>query len=158
MFEPRGRIMRRFSTTRIAALTALSLSLFCVQPAAVKEASMPAPIVFFDIAGPDSAKLKDFYSKVFGWEIAANNNVTVPTTGPAPAMLDGTFRQDPPGNLLYFGVTDINAKLEQIKTNGAAAVTPRMPVPGVVILALFTDPAGNRMGLVEMENGKAKIP
>jgi hypothetical protein len=32
-------------------------------------------------------------------------------------------------------------------------------VPGVVILGLFNDPAGNRMGLVEMgADGKAKIP
>jgi len=31
-------------------------------------------------------------------------------------------------------------------------------VKGVVILALFKDPAGNPMALVEMENGKAKIP
>lgn len=119
---------------------------------------MPAPIVFFDIAGPDATKLKDFYSKVFGWEIAANNNVTVPANGPAPATLNGTFRQDPPGNLLYFGVADINATLEQIKANGGTIDAPRMPVPGVVILALFRDPAGNRMGLVEIENGKAKIP
>ena len=135
-----------------------ALSLFYVQLALAKEVSMPAPIVFFDIAGPDAAKLKDFYSKVFGWEIEANNNVTVPASGPSPASLNGTFRQDPPGNLLYFGVTDINATLEQIKANGGTIDAPRMPVPGVVILALFRDPAGNRMGLVEIENGKAKIP
>ena len=35
---------------------------------------------------------------------------------------------------------------------------PRFEVPGDVILGLFKDPAGNRVGLVEMENGKAKMP
>jgi len=27
-----------------------------------------------------------------------------------------------------------------------------------VVLAVFQDPAGNSVGLVEMENGKAKVP
>jgi hypothetical protein len=31
-------------------------------------------------------------------------------------------------------------------------------VPGRVVLGLFKDPAGNSVGLVEMENGKAKVP
>jgi len=37
-------------------------------------------------------------------------------------------------------------------------VFPRTEVPGVVVVALFTDPAGNRMGLVEMDGGKPKVP
>lgn len=119
---------------------------------------MPAPIVFFDIAGPDAAKLMDFYAQVFGWEIGATNSVTARTSGPAPSTLNGAFRQDPAGALLYFGVPDINAALEQIKANGGTVDAPRFAVPGVVILALFRDPAGNRMGLVEMAGDKAKVP
>jgi hypothetical protein len=37
-------------------------------------------------------------------------------------------------------------------------VAPRFAAPGVVILGLFTDPAGNRMGLVEIADGRAVIP
>jgi hypothetical protein len=33
----------------------------------------PAPIVFFDIAGPDNAAQSAFYAKVFGWEIGAGD-------------------------------------------------------------------------------------
>ena len=29
---------------------------------------------------------------------------------------------------------------------------------GVVILGLFHDPAGNRMGLIEMDGDRAKVP
>lgn len=119
---------------------------------------MPAPIVFFDIAGPDAAKLKDFYANVFGWEIGAMGNVTATTSGPSPSTLNGTFRQDPAGSLLYFGVPDINTTVETIKANGGTIDAPRFAVPGVVILALFRDPAGNRMGLVEMDGDKAKVP
>jgi hypothetical protein len=39
---------------------------------------------------------------------------------------------------------------------GAAA--PRFEVPGVVVLGLFRDPAGNPMTLVEMHDGRPKIP
>ena len=99
--------------------------------------------LFFDIAGPESAKLKDFYSSMFGWSIDATGAIkTTP--------LNGTLRQDPPEKIVYIGVPDINAKLEQIKAAGGTVDTPRTVVPKVVTFALFKDPAGNRMGLVEV--------
>ena len=101
-----------------------------------------APIVFFDIAGPDTEKLRSFYSGNFGWSIDVGNGVTTPD-------LKGTLRQDPPETLLYLGVPDINAALEKIVASGGSVDVPRMVIPNVVILALFRDPAGNRMGLVE---------
>ena len=103
---------------------------------------MPAPIVFFDIAGPDAAKLKSFYASVFEWGIDDKNGIK--TGG-----LDGTLRQDPPEKIIYIGVPDIDAALEKVKAEGGTVDVPRMVVPGVVIFALFKDPAGNRMGLVE---------
>ena len=104
---------------------------------------MPAPIVFFDIAGPDAAKLNSFYSKSFGWHIDANNAID---TG----ALKGTLRQDPTEKIIYIGVADINASLKQIVDEGGTMDTPRTVVPNVVTFALFKDPAGNRMGLVEL--------
>jgi predicted enzyme related to lactoylglutathione lyase len=106
--------------------------------------AMPAPIVFFDVAGPDAAKLNDFYAKIFGWRIDANNGID---TG----ALKGTIRQDPPEKIIYMGVPDINAALEQIKTAGGTVDMPRTVVPNVVTFALFKDPAGNRLGLVELK-------
>jgi uncharacterized protein len=113
-----------------------------------------APIVFFDIAGPDAARLRQFYQAVFGWEASAGGNFTTPVVSPLPA----TFRQDPADKLLYVGVEDINATLSQITSRGGAIDAPRFEVPGVVVLALFRDPAGNRMGLVEMRDGKPIVP
>jgi len=106
---------------------------------------MPSPIVFFDIAGPDGAGLKNFYAGVFGWSIDDRLGVDGASTG----GLRGTLRQDPAEKILYLGVADINAALEQITQAGGAVDVPRMVVPGVVTFALFRDPAGNRMGLVE---------
>jgi hypothetical protein len=130
----------------LLALTAV----YALAPSAYADDATPkaktvtsAPIVFFDIAGPDAAKLKSFYSSNFGWAIDANNGID---TG----ALKGTLRQDPTEKVIYIGVPDINAALERIKQSGGTVAMPRMVIPNVVTFALFTDPAGNRMGLVEI--------
>lgn len=68
------------------------------------------------------------------------------------------IRQDPAEKRVYLGVDDITAKLNEIEQNGGSIDTPRFEVPGMVVLGLFKDPAGNPMGLVELENGELKIP
>jgi predicted enzyme related to lactoylglutathione lyase len=53
----------------------------------------------------------------------------------------------------------VTATLQQIARHGGTVDAPRFEVPGVVILGLFRDPAGNRMGLVEIdESGQAIAP
>ena len=55
-------------------------------------------------------------------------------------------------------VDDITATLARVKERGGTIRYPRFEVPGRVVLAVFKDPAGNSVGLVELENGKAKVP
>jgi hypothetical protein len=137
------------------ALAALALTLVPVAAPAA-----PAPIVFFDIAGTDLASQAAFYKKVFDWDADAQGRLTVPAATPLPGLL----RVEPSDHgpvaerLIYIGVPDIQATLAKITANGGAIVFPRTEVPGVVILALFRDPAGNRMGLVEMAGDKPKVP
>lgn len=115
----------------------------------------PAPIVFFDIAGPDMNVLRTFYNTVFNWGIGGDGGFA--TSVPSLSLM-GTLRQEAlPETLVYIGVADITATLAEVVTNGGTVEFPRMVVPGVVILGMFRDPAGNRVGLVEMENGTAKI-
>jgi hypothetical protein len=120
---------------------------------------MPAPVVFFDIAGPDLQRQKAFYEAVFGWEVSTDGRFTAP----AAATLAGLLRVEAaagfqPERVIYLGVDDITATLETIAASGGGVVFPRMAVPGVVILALFIDPAGNRMGLVELADGQPIVP
>jgi predicted enzyme related to lactoylglutathione lyase len=127
-------------------------------PQAGAAIAAPAPIVYFDIAGPDLAKQHDFYARVFDWTIAPSGLLTVPVVAPAPGLLPGTLRQDPAEKMLYLGVPDVTAALARVVANGGVVEAPRFVVPGVVILGLFKDPAGNRMGLVEMADGKPIVP
>ncbi|HZZ87704.1 MAG TPA: VOC family protein [Caulobacteraceae bacterium] len=108
----------------------------------------PAPIVFFDIAGPQLASQAAFYRAVFGWEANSQGGLSVPVTSPLP----GNLRVEPPSQgplaerVIYVGVPDIVATLARVTANGGSVVFGRMVAPGVVILALFKDPAGNRNG------------
>ncbi len=146
--------MARLKTIMIG--TALIVTLPATPAIAEQEIIMAAPIVFFDIAGPDAAAQSRFYATVFGWDVAADGAVAVET----PAPLRGTLRTEQTSEaLLYFGVRDVTATLAQVVANGGTVEAPRFAVPGVVILGLFRDPAGNRMGLVEIdEAGQAIVP
>ena len=115
---------------------------------------MSRPIVFFDIAGPDEPGLRAFYETVFDWPCGAPGPFepgNIPTLG-------GHIRKDPKEKLLYIGVEDITATLDMITAAGGEVDVPRFEAPGVAVLGLFRDPAGNRMGLVEMDGDTAKIP
>jgi predicted enzyme related to lactoylglutathione lyase len=57
---------------------------------------MSAPIVYFEIAGPDGERLREFYAAVFGWSIDGGSTISEASTG----GLRGGLREDPAGNLL----------------------------------------------------------
>jgi predicted enzyme related to lactoylglutathione lyase len=111
--------------------------------------------VFFDIAGPDLEVQRKFYADVFDWESAPTGHVAAPVR---PGQLGGFLRTDPADVLLYFGVLDVTATLARIAAAGGSIAVPRFEVKGVVVLGLFNDPAGNRLGLVEMDGDKPRIP
>ncbi len=128
---------------------------------------MSAPIVFFDLPCIDLDKQAAFYETVFGWRITPGPFPQTRSIQPFPVRspLPGTLRQDPMDGsaqsmpaLIYLGVEDVTATLASIEANGGAVHAPRFEVPGVVVLGLFKDPAGNPMGLVEMDGGKPKVP
>src|SRR5438552_1384441 len=77
----------------------ISLSLFLLPLATLADdaADNAAPIVFFDIAGPESATLQKFYADVFGWKIAADGSFTTKVVSPLP----GTIRKDPADKRVY---------------------------------------------------------
>jgi uncharacterized protein len=111
---------------------------------------MSRPIVFFELAGPDSAALESFYGALFGWTAESR-----PFPGYAytkAGALRAGYRQEvgvPPERLLYVGVPDVQATLNEAVAAGATIAIPVMTLPGVGTFAAFTDPSGLRMGLFE---------
>jgi uncharacterized protein len=134
--------------------TLLVIGLMLLPRPVLAQQPQPAPIVFFDIASPDDTRLKTFYSELFAWKIGSDGTFTAPVTPP----LSGLIRRDPADAVFYVGVEDITATLKKVVANGGTIVFPRLEVPGRVVIGMFKDPAGNQVGLVEMQNGKAKVP
>jgi predicted enzyme related to lactoylglutathione lyase len=138
---------------------AIAAALLLAAPVHAQEtpaASAPAPIVFFDIAGPDLASQKSFYDAVFGIKADPTGQFQVPVVGTnMPGLLRTEQMKE---TMVYLGVEDINATLEKVVANGGTVYSPRAVITGVVILSLIVDPAGNRVGLVEMKDGRPIVP
>jgi predicted enzyme related to lactoylglutathione lyase len=138
----------------IRHVLALCVLLVPILAGAQTPAGSGTPIVFFSIFGPDGSALQRFYADVFEWKATPGGDVTVPVTTP----LMGNIGQGAPETLIYIGVADVTATLQRVTARGGTIRFPRTEVPGRVVLGMFKDPAGNSVGLVEMENGKAKVP
>ena len=113
---------------------------------------MPNPVVHWEIQSQQAPELQEFYSKLFDWHIDTNNDFNYGMMDPhAKGGINGGIGPCPDGNrvTVYIQVDDLQAYLDKAESLGGKTVTPPMEIPGVVILAHFTDPEGNFIGLVK---------
>jgi len=113
-------------------------------------------IVHWELLGPDSAKMRDFYSSVFDWKPrdveGFPHYFTVDDEGMGVAGAVGRGPEDMPSySCVYVGCEDINETLAAVEANGGTTAVPRTVIPDIVTFAMFTDPAGNLVGLSEGE-------
>lgn len=108
---------------------------------------MTAPIVHFDITGPDDEQLRTFYERSFGWTIKPMGpGYALAETGASPR---GAIAEAPePSITIALGVGDLDAYLVAVVANGGTVVMPATN-NGWVTKAQITDPAGNRITLVQ---------
>ena len=113
-------------------------------------------IVHFELMGPDGDKLAAFYGDLFGWKLAPTPgfdayNMTDPEeTGIGGAIGQGNENM-PQYQTIYVQVESVDEHLAKAEGAGGTTVVPRTEVPGTVTFGLFTDPAGNLVGVVEEE-------
>jgi len=116
---------------------------------------MKNPVVHFEITGDDAEGLIKFYSELLEWDLPK----MMPDMAYGLATLDegqagiggGVGANMVGGSLLtvYAQVDDINATLANANEMGCETVVPVTDIPGTVTFALFKDPAGNVMGIVD---------
>jgi len=107
-------------------------------------------VMHVEIPAADKEAAGQFYQQVFGWEYETMTE-PVPYTVFRSGNLGGGFvdldKVKPGEVLVYIDSSDIDADLAQIRQAGGQTVVPKMEVPGIGWLAVFTDPTGNRLAL-----------
>lgn len=115
---------------------------------------MSAPVVHFEINSAMAPQLHEFYSKLFGWSINADNPMSyglVETNGGFGIGGGIGPAQGPNLVTFYVAVPDTDATLARIEQLGGTIVLPTTVIPNMVTMALFSDPDGNIVGLVKDE-------
>lgn len=124
---------------------------------------MDHTIVHFEIPAKDVEKLKNFYTKVFGWKITKAPGPidywlieTVPvdekTMMPKrPGVNGGMYKKDEAKLKLvnYFSVESIDDFIKKIKASGGKLVGPKQEVPNVGWIVLAEDPEGNQFAAMQ---------
>jgi uncharacterized protein len=111
---------------------------------------MAGQMVHLEIPTGDTAKAREFWGGLFGWEFQAYEGSPSEyhmtrfseTTGGAIMASDGSTK----GPRVYFDTDDINASVEKVKELGGET-DGAQPVPGMGWFAACTDSVGNQFGL-----------
>lgn len=113
---------------------------------------MANPIVHFEVMGNDKAVLEDFYRAVFDWQLtpAATANYTVVSPG---SGINGGIGQSMDGSAgyatFYVEVDNIAEVLSVVMGRGGETITGPEQAPNGPLMALFKDPEGHLIGLVQ---------
>ncbi|MDP9238646.1 MAG: VOC family protein [Chloroflexota bacterium] len=110
---------------------------------------MAQPVTHFEIHGKDGKKTQEFYSKLFGWNIDANNPMNYGMIAAGERGIGGGVTESPnaPMVTFYVEVADLDAALKKAESLGGKTTMPPMEVPGGPKIAMFADPDGNVIGL-----------
>ena len=120
---------------------------------------MGRSVVHFEIASPNLERSSDFYRELFDWEVGAEEIEGYRLVRTAEASIGGGLLQAPEGVFpyvtIYVEVPDLHATLQRSEELGGKMVVEPMPVPGVGSFAMFQDPDGVMVGIIEerRENG-----
>ena len=118
---------------------------------------MPNPFVHVELATNDVAKAKEFYGKLFDWELEDTpmgdaGTYTLVGVGENKYGVGGGIMQAPmpgmPSNwMAYVSVDDLSAATQKAKSLGATVIRDITPVPGVGSFSIISDPTGAVLGL-----------
>jgi len=112
---------------------------------------MPNPIVHWEIAAKDAAKAREFYSKLFDWDIkkweGPMEYYGVEASG--EGIGGGICKAEGYPNYvtIYVKVDDLQAFLDKANKLGGKTIVPPTPIPQVGSFAMFADLDGNVVGL-----------
>jgi uncharacterized protein len=117
-----------------------------IQEVEMVEAARP---VWVDLSSSDAAASREFYSRLFGWQIEVSPDPAY--GGYAIAKIDGrdvagigpTQSPDQPTVWsVYMGTSDVNGFADRVRSAGGSVVAPPFDVGDQGAMAVFQDPSG----------------
>ena len=128
---------------------------------------MSDPVVHFEVIGKDASKLRAYYGQLFGWQFdttsavakevseAGNYGFIDRNTTPDGVGIPGGIGGGPAyagHTIFYVGVSNVEAALQKAERLGGKRVMGPAKNPGSeLVIAHFTDPEGNLIGLAGPE-------
>ena len=110
---------------------------------------MPGHIVHFEIPADDTAKGREFWGSLFGWqfqEFPGPFEYHIARISDEAGLAITNMEPGKKGTRAYFSVDDIKAGGARVNELGGKASEP-MPVPNMGWFVTCTDPHGNEFGL-----------
>lgn len=109
------------------------------------------PIVHVEFSALDREVSGKFYSDIFGWKVEQMPEMGYATFESGEGVGGGfnpVSESNPAGTTMaYIGTDDIDATLAKIEKHGGKTIAPKGEIPGFGWFAIFSDPAGNAVGL-----------
>jgi predicted enzyme related to lactoylglutathione lyase len=113
---------------------------------------MSNPQIHWELMVRDPQRAREFYAKVFDWTFQpAGPEYTLIDTGTPPG---GGLLARPPHVAMsmlntYFQVADLDRTIANAIAAGGTSLVPRMEIPGVGSFAMFQDPEGIPIGVMQ---------
>ena len=123
---------------------------------------MAQPVVHFEVVGKDPARLRDFFSELFGWIFTVPSPVAEQVSAPDEyGFLDLISAEDGTGirggvgggpgyeshAVFYIGVPDVESALRRAEDLGGTRVMGPVTSPNGLVVGHFRDPEGTLIGV-----------
>ncbi len=119
---------------------------------------MAGKLVHFEIPSKDSAKAKEFYGSLFGWQFQSygdqDYHMTQFDEQSGAAISGGDSSSNP---IVYFDTDDIDAIVARVRELGGEA-EDKQPIPGIGWFARCKDTEGNEFSLYQSDESVAPEP
>ena len=114
---------------------------------------MGKPVVHWEIAARDADRLERFYASMFDWQVDDSPvHYRQVDTGTASGI-QGAFAETggswPSHALFYVQVDDVSEYLQKAEKLGGSTLLPPTEMNGSGTIAIFRDPEGVPIGLVQ---------
>ncbi len=113
---------------------------------------MANPVMWFEIIGPDSSALHKFYRDALGWKLTAPvkemGNYSM-VEGHEPGIGGGIGGGEASRVSVYFETAEPQRLLDRAPSAGATLIMPVTTITPTTTIAMFTDPAGNTVGIMK---------